>query len=61
MTNYFTHVKHSAMLQDDVVVIVFCKHEYQQDWLEERYRQEVFFTVKEVTGRTYEIEIEVLN
>ncbi|PLR76709.1 hypothetical protein CU633_14215 [Bacillus sp. V3-13] len=50
----------SAMLQDDDVVIVFCKNEFQRDWLEERYRQEIFFTVKEVAGRTYEIEFEVL-
>jgi hypothetical protein len=49
----------SAKLLDDDVLIVYGNNEFQTDWLQERYKELIFFTVKEVSGQTYEIEFSV--
>ena len=46
----------TAEIKDDVV-IVKTKNEFQADWLEERYKTIILESIKEVTGRTLEVEI----
>lgn len=46
----------TAEIKDDVVIIK-TKNEFQADWLEERYKPIFLETIKEVTGRTLEVEI----
>ncbi|WP_066372348.1 DnaA N-terminal domain-containing protein [Neobacillus fumarioli] len=45
-----------AKLLDEDVMLVLCKNEFQSDWLSERYKEVIFFTVEEVAGRTFELE-----
>jgi hypothetical protein len=51
-------VKTTAKYLDDDAIIVLSKNEFQSDWLENRYKDEIFHAVKEITERTYEIEFD---
>lgn len=50
-----------AKLLDEDVILVLCKNEFQSDWLSERYKEEIFFTVEEVAGRTFELEFTTMK
>lgn len=50
----------SAELDDDVLTI-YCKNEFQRDWLEIHYKDLIFHTLKEITGETYEIFFEATS
>lgn len=49
-------VKTSAKYLDDDAIVVLSKNEFQSDWLENRYKDEIFNAVKEISEKTYEIE-----
>ncbi|QHS24346.1 hypothetical protein GWK91_16315 [Virgibacillus sp. MSP4-1] len=42
---------------DDDVLIVKAQNAFAAHWLETKYKEMIFYTVKEVAGKTYEIEI----
>jgi hypothetical protein len=47
----------NAIVEDDEYVIVTAKNSFQRDWLESRYKTDIFDAIWEITGKTYEISI----
>lgn len=48
--------KTTAEIEDDVIFVT-ASNEFARDWLQERYKPLIFETVREVAGKTYDIEI----
>lgn len=46
---------------DDDVIIVKAKDKFTAEWLDTRYKELIFDTVRKVAGQTYEIEFIVSN
>ncbi|WP_090635350.1 HD domain-containing protein [Neobacillus massiliamazoniensis] len=49
----------SAKYIDEDTIMVYSKNEFQSEWLKDRYKEEIFFAVKEVAGLTYDLEFSV--
>lgn len=49
----------TAKYLDDETIVVFADNQFQKDWLEDRYKEIIFFAVKRVLGTTYEIEFSI--
>lgn len=54
--SYDTWFKNTTAVVEDDVLTIMTENEFAKDWLEERYKTLIFFTIKEITGQTFEIE-----
>lgn len=54
--SFQTWIKPTTIQIEDDVIFVESENEFSRDWLEARYKTIIFETVREVIGRTFDIE-----
>lgn len=54
---YETWFKETELEIEDDIVFIKAPNSFARDWLDSRYKTLIFDSIREVTGRTYEIEI----
>ncbi|NWQ39457.1 hypothetical protein MLOOGBEN_01945 [Bacillus sp. EB106-08-02-XG196] len=47
----------TAQIEDEDIVIIKAPNDFAKDWIEVRYKELIFESIRKVTGSTFEIEV----